>query len=133
MRKAFQPGIVEKRQAVICYLGDVPVVECDDAEFLTRWVKAVEDCVKHASAIKAFDEGVFPSKKFYSRNAQRCSYCLEWTDTPHLDHIVPRAEGGCDSPDNLVPACRSCNSRKHAKSLLQFVADGGLLPMEVAS
>lgn len=56
----------------------------------------------------------------------RCAYCLQPTDAPARDHIVPFSAGGNESYDNIVPACRPCNSRKGAKSLLQFVAEGGL-------
>lgn len=31
------------------------------------------------------------------------------------DHIVPLAQGGCHSPENLWPAHRRCNSKKGAK------------------
>jgi len=64
-----------------------------------------------------------PVKAF---GAQRCAYCLTWTDNPHRDHVVPFSKGGSDSPDNLVPACASCNSKKHAMTLLEFVAIGGI-------
>lgn len=46
-----------------------------------------------------------------------CVYCGGEADT--VDHVVPRRAGGSDQPHNLVPACRSCNSRK------------GTLPAEV--
>ena len=36
-----------------------------------------------------------------------------------LDHVVPRAMGGTDSPANLQPLCRACHSSKTA------VEDGG--------
>lgn len=39
-----------------------------------------------------------------------CVYCGELADTN--DHVRPRAYGGSDEEENLVPACRSCNSRK---------------------
>ncbi len=39
-----------------------------------------------------------------------CAYCPLPADT--MDHIVPTARGGRHTPDNVVPACRSCNSRK---------------------
>lgn len=40
-----------------------------------------------------------------------CVYC-ESEDDMTVDHIIPRRYGGTDQPRNLVPACRSCNSRK---------------------
>lgn len=44
-----------------------------------------------------------------------CFYCDEPAQS--LDHIVARANGGPDTPDNLVPVCRVCNGQKSAKSL----------------
>ena len=52
----------------------------------------------------------------------RCAHCgcVMITEPHHpnsatLDHIIPRARGGTDIPDNLVVACMRCNStRKHA-------------------
>jgi 5-methylcytosine-specific restriction endonuclease McrA len=40
----------------------------------------------------------------------RCAYCPSPADT--RDHVIPLAEGGTDEIDNIVPACRPCNSRK---------------------
>lgn len=54
-----------------------------------------------------------------------CSYCNQWSEKLTRDHIVPVSEGGTDDPDNIVPACQSCNSKKHAKSLLQFAQEIG--------
>jgi hypothetical protein len=39
-----------------------------------------------------------------------CVYCGAGADT--VDHVIPRRAGGSDQPRNLVPACRSCNSKK---------------------
>ena len=58
----------------------------------------------------------------YLRDSFRCQYCrrqLNNTDCPFdltLDHLVPRALGGTHNVDNLATACRSCNSRKGARS-----------------
>lgn len=41
----------------------------------------------------------------------RCAYCA--ADGPMtVDHVVPIARGGRDEPENVVPACRPCNSSK---------------------
>lgn len=48
-----------------------------------------------------------------------CVYC--GADSGTIDHIVPVSSGGDSSPDNLAPACLSCNSSKHTKSLLEFL------------
>lgn len=37
-----------------------------------------------------------------------------------VDHVIPVARGGSNWPANLVPACNSCNSKKHAKSVEEF-------------
>ena len=54
-----------------------------------------------------------------------CAYCLKpLGSNAAVDHIVPVSKGGTSYIDNLVPACKSCNSSKGSKSLLQFV--GGI-------
>jgi 5-methylcytosine-specific restriction endonuclease McrA len=37
----------------------------------------------------------------------RCIYCAQPFE--EVDHLVPRARGGDDSPGNLVPSCAACN------------------------
>jgi len=40
-----------------------------------------------------------------------CVYCGS-PDPCDIDHFVPKKLGGTNDLNNLVPACRSCNSRK---------------------
>ncbi len=51
---------------------------------------------------------------------QTCNYC---GSTEHLsaDHIIPVKKGGLDIGENLVWACRSCNSSKSANDLLEWM------------
>ena len=56
---------------------------------------------------------------------RRCAYCLQPHSALTRDHIEPLARGGADAPDNVVPACLPCNSRKQASTLLRFVQRGG--------
>lgn len=48
------------------------------------------------------------------RDGYSCQYCGEAAPnvTLHIDHVVPKALGGSDNPDNLVTACRDCNVGK---------------------
>lgn len=48
-----------------------------------------------------------------------CWYC--GTLNPNtVDHITPISKGGGDDTDNLVLACKSCNSRKRDLTINQF-------------
>ena len=56
-----------------------------------------------------------------------CCYCGRQDDLT-LDHLVPQFKGGWHSADNLVVACRSCNSSKRALDLLEWMAKRGQFP-----
>lgn len=55
----------------------------------------------------------------------KCAYCGESDVVITFDHIVPTSEGGTHTLDNLLPACRSCNSSKGGRSLSDFYQRGG--------
>jgi 5-methylcytosine-specific restriction endonuclease McrA len=52
--------------------------------------------------------------QIYMRDQYRCQYCGEHKSAAllTLDHILPRAQGGTSTPENLVAACEKCNGRK---------------------
>lgn len=50
----------------------------------------------------------------------RCYYCQD--EATSIDHRIPLSRGGSHWPANLVPACRSCNSRKNTKTESEFRA-----------
>lgn len=59
----------------------------------------------------------------YSINPRECFYCKKKLkkSTRTIDHLFPRALGGISIPDNLMPACGKCNSKKGDKTLSQFL------------
>jgi 5-methylcytosine-specific restriction endonuclease McrA len=53
-----------------------------------------------------------------SEGVTECAYCPKQGTT--IDHVVPIARGGRDAPENVVPACLSCNSSKGARLLSEW-------------
>ena len=57
------------------------------------------------------------------RDGHRCAYCQRTAAESgahlHLDHLLPKALGGADTADNLVLACRRCNSARQARRPLE--------------
>jgi 5-methylcytosine-specific restriction endonuclease McrA len=50
----------------------------------------------------------------------KCAYCdveFDCENLPTKDHIIPISKGGDNMKENIVPACRSCNSKKNNKIL----------------
>ncbi len=58
---------------------------------------------------------------------QACCYCGS-DDHLSVDHLIPTKRGGANSGDNLVWACRSCNSSKCAEDALEWLATRGQFP-----
>jgi len=52
-------------------------------------------------------------QQVFARADHRCEYCLTSRRVIGMplvvDHVLPRALGGSDTPDNLCAACYRCN------------------------
>ena len=51
----------------------------------------------------------------------RCAYCGRKAKKLTIDHVTPYAHNGSNTVWNVVPACKSCNSKKQAGPVLQPV------------
>ena len=49
-----------------------------------------------------------------------CAYCGSGTDIS-IDHLIPKIANGSNSADNLIRACKHCNSSKGGKDLLEWL------------
>lgn len=63
---------------------------------------------------------IFDDEKIKLQTGQICNYCGS-KEQLALDHIFPQKYGGKDSADNLIYACRKCNSSKGKKDLIEWM------------
>jgi 5-methylcytosine-specific restriction endonuclease McrA len=56
----------------------------------------------------------------FARDDWKCQYCA--SPAENLDHVVPRSKGGEHTWENVVAACRRCNSKKENR----LAEDAGL-------
>jgi len=58
---------------------------------------------------------------------QACCYCGS-RNFLSVDHLIPTKRGGANLGENLVWACRSCNSSKCARDALEWLAERNQFP-----
>jgi 5-methylcytosine-specific restriction endonuclease McrA len=51
----------------------------------------------------------------FARDGGRCQYCSAPAES--IDHVIPRSRGGAHEWENVVAACRPCNTRKSDRFL----------------
>jgi 5-methylcytosine-specific restriction endonuclease McrA len=92
------------------------------------WKEANPDRRRAHGSVRAArlraSEGTFTADEFLALCAElggRCAYCGEQRPLT-VDHDIPLSRGGSNFISNIVPACRSCNARKGAKTAAEFVA-----------
>ena len=79
-----------------------------------------------AKLFKGLNEGtmnmrtIFDDEKVKLQTGAICNYCGS-TEKLSLDHIFPQKLGGKDDAENLIFACKSCNSSKGKKDLMEWM------------
>lgn len=68
---------------------------------------------------------VLTNRTLFARDKQICAYCGGHFTTANLsrEHVLPVSRGGEDKWENVVTACRSCNSKKSNKTLKEARLD----------
>lgn len=63
-----------------------------------------------------------------AKTSGKCVYCgvvlttrKNQANTYHRDHVLSVADGGTDDIGNLVPSCATCNTKKGAKTMIEFL------------
>lgn len=64
------------------------------------------------------------ARQIKARDGHACVYCGATKESSgahlHLDHLTPKSHGGADTAENLVLACRSCNSARQDLPLARW-------------
>ena len=66
----------------------------------------------------------FDDERIKYRYPESCCYCGS-KDNIQMDHLIPQIKGGQNAADNLVWACRSCNSSKRNRDVLVWLESKG--------
>ena len=93
-------------------------------ERCSKWRKENKEKVNQYSAnkraLKLGNGGTFTAEEWMGvleKYGNKCLCCERDDVNITIDHVVPLSLGGRNSVENLQPLCRSCNSRKHNKTI----------------
>lgn len=70
---------------------------------------------------------LFDDERLKMTASQACYYCGTKANLA-VDHLIPRIREGPDEADNLIWACRSCNSSKQGRDMLVWTSSKGTFP-----
>lgn len=120
LNASFEPlCVVSHRRAVILLLAEKAEVIADTGLVLhsERLIVAVPSVVRlHTFVSVPYRRRVAVSRRaVMARDGGACQYCGSRADS--IDHVVPRSRGGAHTWDNVVAACRPCNTRKRDRLL----------------
>lgn len=111
--------VVSRRRAVVLVLSDKAEVlhETGDRMRSARLDVPVPSVVRLTSYVKVPVRRRAPLNRraVFARDGGRCQYCTAPAES--IDHVVPRSRGGQHVWENVVAACRSCNTRKRDRLL----------------
>ncbi len=115
--------IVDWQRAMTLWCqGKVEIVEVHDRE-----VRAVKFTFRLPSVVRLLrfvrvrvkrDYVPFTRSNIYARDEFTCQYCGGEFESEDLtfDHVIPSAQGGRRTWDNIVTACIECNRKKGART-----------------
>jgi 5-methylcytosine-specific restriction endonuclease McrA len=115
LNASYEPlSVVPTRRAVVLLVREKAELVHTDGR---RWASArasvpVPSVIRLLHYVKVPYERRVPLSRraVFARDRQTCQYCAATAE--NLDHVLPRCRGGAHTWENVVAACRSCNTRK---------------------
>lgn len=113
-----------QRALTLLFMGKVEVVE----EYETEKIRSVTFSMKMPSvvrflrALRSKKRAIkFSRENVYARDHGKCQYCGGRLTRPEAtyDHVIPRAQGGTTTWENVVICCVPCNQKKKDRTPVQ--------------
>ena len=120
LNATFEPlCVVSVRRAVVLVLKEKAEVlhASDRALHSERAVMPIPSVIRLTYFVKVpfRARAALNRRAVFARDDNRCQYCGAAAE--NIDHVVPRSRGGQHVWENVVAACRPCNSRKEDRSV----------------
>ena len=116
LNATFEPlCVVPIRRAVVLVLKEKAEIVHEDgggalhSERLTFPIPSVIR-LKYVVKVPLRARASLSRRAVFIRDHNQCQYC--GTTAENVDHVIPRSRGGTHTWDNVVAACKRCNSRK---------------------
>jgi 5-methylcytosine-specific restriction endonuclease McrA len=111
-------AVVAARRAVVLVLKEkATVVHADGILFRSEHVEMPAPTVvrlRYLVHVPYRATATLTRRAVFARDGWVCQYC--GSPAENVDHVVPRSLGGPHSWENVVAACRRCNSKKENRS-----------------
>lgn len=126
LNATFEPlCVVSARRALILVLKEKAVVlHATDRKFHSERSALPEPSVIRLTyfvKVPFRARAALNRRAVFVRDDHRCQYCGAAAE--NIDHVIPRSRGGPHTWENVVAACRPCNTRKEDR----FVHETGLV------
>ena len=111
-------AVVSARRAVVLVLKEkAEVVVSNGQRFRAERIEMDAPSVlrlRHFVRVPYRATAPLTRRAVFARDEWRCQYCGATAE--NLDHVIPKSRGGTHTWDNVVAACRRCNSKKENRS-----------------
>jgi 5-methylcytosine-specific restriction endonuclease McrA len=115
LNATLQPlAVVPARRAVVLVLKEkADAIHSDGVVFRSERLKLAAPSVvklRYFVHVPYRARAALTRRAVFARDAWMCQYCGRSAE--NVDHVIPKSRGGEHSWENVVAACRRCNSRK---------------------
>lgn len=115
LNATFEPlcALSARRAVVLLLKGKAEVLEGDGAAYRSeRLTIPVPSVIRlnYYVRVPYYGRANLSRRAVFARDGNKCQYCGGRAET--VDHLIPRSRGGPHTWENVVAACKRCNTMK---------------------